>query len=303
MPWQRPYQCYHAFNWKTLTEYRGINRIMLPFGQYLTGPQLNQINKEMKEDFRFQKGIKWYPIVKFINDKKDISRAEVVEKFGEIEEPTKPCIFGRDNIWNYGWNEGYFKQRNRMMYYEVADIKYFKNSRGETLPSRLGDEAVLSSVKPNDVINGYVGRSGVKVDWDYAGVPCYIPAIDTVAINRHQTSQEFVYSTVFHELAHSTGAAKRLNRQGVTRVGVKPEEKKDVYAKEECIAEIAASLLCADCDVYSFQTSECREYENNLAYVSNWKKRIKDWGSSFIYIVSQAEQAYNYIMGEGSEDD
>ena len=57
MPWQRPYKRYNAFNWSTGTPYRGINRIMLDFGEYLTANQLNQYNKEHNEDFRFQKGI------------------------------------------------------------------------------------------------------------------------------------------------------------------------------------------------------------------------------------------------------
>ena len=34
------------------------------------------------------------------------------------------------------------------------------------------------------------------------------------------------------------------------------------------------------------------------AYVQSWKKRIKDWGKEFIYIVSQADKAFNYICGD-----
>ncbi len=36
MPWQKPYTQYNAFNYFTLKAYRGINRLILPFGEYLT---------------------------------------------------------------------------------------------------------------------------------------------------------------------------------------------------------------------------------------------------------------------------
>ena len=53
MPWQKPYTQYNAFNYFTLKAYRGINRLILPFGEYLTATQINEYNKKHNEDFRF----------------------------------------------------------------------------------------------------------------------------------------------------------------------------------------------------------------------------------------------------------
>lgn len=125
-------------------------------------------------------------------------------------------------------------------------------------------------------------------------VPCYIPILDKVEINPLSKTEDGYFSTLFHELAHSTGSKKRLNRDGVVKGGL-PKTKSD-YAVEECIAEITAHLCCSECNIQSFKTSGTAEYDNNIAYVQHWKQRIEDWGKEFMYIVSQADKAFSYIM-------
>ncbi|NTV47214.1 MAG: hypothetical protein HGB11_11990 [Chlorobiales bacterium] len=49
-----------------------------------------------------------------------------------------------------------------------------------------------------------------------------------------------MYSTLFHELAHSTGHQSRLLREGITRNwGFGSHE----YSEEELVAEMSASFL------------------------------------------------------------
>lgn len=292
--WQRPYQVMTPFNWLTMKPYRGFNRILLPMGEYLTKNQINQINKERGWDYRFQKGIKWWCVTFFKKDKKQVSESEVAEKFDDYS--SKDDYIGRDGVWTYFFSGGiFYKQRNVLQYYDVCDIKYLMNSKGEPFPSRIeGGEIEVTFRKPQEVFENYIDREAIFVDDKYSGIPCYIPALDQVCINPNYVSEEEYWSTVFHECAHSTGAENRLNR-----VGVAGQIKKgsDEYAAEECIAEICAGLCCSECGVYTFETSEHKAYENNLAYVQAYKKRIEDWGSKFIYIASQAEDAFNYIMG------
>lgn len=299
MPWQRPYERYNAFNYFSGATYRGINRLILPFGEYITRNQMNKYNKEKNEDYKFQKGIQWFPIVYFTEQKKDISKSEMEEKF-DVDWSDDGYV-GSDNIWNYYVFEGKgYKKRNVLKYYEVADRKWFKNSKGEMLPSRVeSGEVVIVHEEPKKVIDAYIERSGVEVVYDSADTPCYLPMLDKIELNPYIKDEEAWYSTAFHEFAHSTGAENRLNRKGVNYPkGIDNKEKKDLYAVEECIAEITASLLCAECGIYTMETSESKEYENNLAYVHVWKKRVQDWGKSFIYIVSQADKAFNYILGD-----
>lgn len=314
MPWQRPYERYNAFNYFTKQPYRGINRLLLPFGEYITKNQINQYNKDKgyieldekgrvksikPEAYRFQKGILWFPVVFFKKDVKSVSKDEIEEKFPDFKGGLAEYI-GREGIWTYyvDGNGVYFKVHNILRYYEVADRRFFKNANGECLPSRIeSGEMEIVKQDAKRVIDSYVKRSGINIIYDYAGTPCYIPMIDTVNLNPHIKSEDAWFSTAFHELAHSTGAKGRLNREGIT--GKDSGSKyTDTYAKEECIAEIAACLCCAETGVYSFETSGTSEYINNVAYVQSWKQRVKDWGKDFIYIVSQADKAFNYICGE-----
>ena len=68
----------------------------------------------------------------------------------------------------------------------------------------------------------------------------YRPSTDTVTMpprNRFSWSAEY-YSTLFHELAHATGHASRLNRPGITEQAAFGTE---TYSKEELVAEMTAA--------------------------------------------------------------
>lgn len=63
MPWQNPHTFGIAINWVSKKMYRGLNRMILPNGEYMTKNQLNKYNEEHGEDYKFQKGIEWFPVV------------------------------------------------------------------------------------------------------------------------------------------------------------------------------------------------------------------------------------------------
>lgn len=300
MPWQRPYERYNSFNYFSMQTYRGINRLLLPFGEYLTRKQINEYNKKHNEDFRFQKGIVWYPVVFFTVQEKKITKEELLENFPGADL-YKEGYVGTDKIWSYFIQNGEcLKKRNVLKYSDVAERTHFKNSKGEMLPSRLetGDVTLVLE-EPKSVFDTYVKREGIDLVTDSIGTPCYIPALDRVELNPHVKSEDYWYSTAFHEFAHSSGHLTRLNRKGVMYPeGITPKEKDNLYAVEECIAEITACLLCAECGIHSMETSGSKTYENNIAYVQSWKKQVKEWGKEFIYIVSQADKAFNFILGD-----
>lgn len=300
MPWQRPYERYNAFNYFTLNTYRGINRLLLPFGEYITRKQINEYNKTHNEDFKFQKGIVWYPVVFFTVQEKELSWEDIQKILLDIPYVTDGFL-ATDGIWNYVAISGrFFKKRNVLKYFEVADRVHFKNSKGEMLPSRLDTgDVTLVLEEPNRVIDEYIKREKIDVEYDSVGTPCYIPSLDRVELNPHVKSQDHWYSTAFHEFAHSSGSVNRLNRRSLTYPNdLKPSEKNNLYAIEECIAEITSCLLCAECGIYDMETSGSQAYDNNIAYVQAWKKQVLEWGKEFIYIVSQADKAFNFILGD-----
>lgn len=120
----------------------------------------------------------------------------------------------------------------------------------------------------------------------------YVPARDTVTLPFLESfdSTHGYYQTLFHELGHSTGHPRRLNRPNFRDgVVVRPGGKK--YAREELVAEISASYLCAHVGVEP-------DYQNVAAYLESWRRRISDDPGLLVHAASQAARAADWILGQ-----
>ncbi len=97
------------------------------------------------------------------------------------------------------------------------------------------------------------------------------------------------YTTFFHELIHSTGARKRLDREKGRKFGDKQ------YAFEELIAELGASFLSAEAGILHYT------FRNSVAYIKSWRKnllaQIKKDNKFFFRAASQAQRAVDYMLG------
>ena len=90
--------------------------------------------------------------------------------------------------------------------------------------------------------------------------------------------QEF-YSTMLHEMTHSTGAADRLNRKMGDRFG------DNDYAREELVAELTAALMGHK---MGFNT---KVQENNAAYLDSWLKALNEDPKFLISVLSDVSKA------------
>ena len=135
----------------------------------------------------------------------------------------------------------------------------------------------------------YLAREQIRVSH---GSPAYVPTLDLVrmpAVEEIASTDEY-YSTVFHELAHSTGHPHRLCRFGVDAGRFESQED---YSKEELVAEITSALLCHGCGVDS-QSS----IKNSAAYIQGWSRFIQEEGDAFLSAVNQAYKARAFILEE-----
>lgn len=294
VPWQNPHKFGVCINWVSKKMYRGINRILLPNGEYMTKNQLNKYNEEHGTDYKFQKGIVWYPVV-FYSESMSKLKPDEVEfplKDGEsYKSSSGATVIKKDGV--------YYKKYFILKYSLVAEINHFKDSNGNTLPRRIKDDGtgdlVITKEDPERVIQNYIKRSGVGYEEVDDGRSFYSPSRDLVHVNSKYAWSDAKYSVTFHELAHSTGHKERLDRVGVTMSDGFASTK---YSVEECIAEMASALLCQETGISDFVTSGTLAESNPIAYVQNWAKSIRDFGSKLPSICKQAEQAYLYILGE-----
>ncbi len=94
------------------------------------------------------------------------------------------------------------------------------------------------------------------------------------------------YSTVFHELGHSTGREGRLSRT----FGFSMSDPK--YAYEELVAEITSAILCNKAGVDTDDSAL-----NNAAYIQGWMRELKNDPKMFASSASKADVAAKYILG------
>lgn len=96
------------------------------------------------------------------------------------------------------------------------------------------------------------------------------------------TEETSFYSTLTHEMTHSTGTEKRLNR----KFGLFGD--KD-YAREELVAELTSALMCFMLGV----TSTIKE--ENVMYLKGWMDVIKEEPSYLMEILSDVMSAFSFI--------
>jgi antirestriction protein ArdC len=94
------------------------------------------------------------------------------------------------------------------------------------------------------------------------------------------------YSTLFHELVHSTGHASRLNRTFGARFG------DEHYSKEELVAEMGAAFLCAIAEIANEHTKR-----NTTAYIQSWISRLVEDNRLIVHAAVNAQRAVDCIIG------
>ena len=122
----------------------------------------------------------------------------------------------------------------------------------------------------------------------------YRPATDSVtmplrcAFDRAQG----YYSTLFHELTHATGHAKRLARPGFEKNHAAPFGS-DAYAREELVAELGAAFLCGEAGIEP-------DIPNSAAYIDSWRQRLSRDARLVVTAAQQAQRAADHILGRSA---
>ena len=140
------------------------------------------------------------------------------------------------------------------------------------------------------IIADYVRREGVHMEHVEGDRAFYRPATDSITLpllKQFKETAEY-YGTAFHEMVHSTGHAKRLNRLDATAFFGS-----EAYSKEELIAEIGSAALV---NRAGLETS--KSFRNSAAYVQNWLQALKNDKRFIVSAAGKAEKAVALIMGE-----
>lgn len=139
------------------------------------------------------------------------------------------------------------------------------------------------------VFGSYCDREGLSVA--HAGDRAYYsPKEDRIQLPPRDsfTSGEGYLATAYHEAAHSTGHAKRLDRKSLAEIS---HFGSHAYAREELVAEFTAAFLCGVAGV------SMPVIENQAAYLRSWSLKLREEPKLLIVCAAQAQKAADYVLG------
>lgn len=139
------------------------------------------------------------------------------------------------------------------------------------------------------IIKGYLSNGGPKLVKMAGDEASYQGLTDTVTLpldGQFLTAAKR-YDATFHECAHSTGHASRLNRQGITEFN---HFGSGEYAQEELVAQMTAAMLDGVCGIDT-------EIEQGADYIRGWLTALASDHKLVIKAAGQAQHAADLIRG------
>tara|TARA_R110002124_G_scaffold19175_5_gene77230 strand:+ start:158 stop:1072 length:915 start_codon:yes stop_codon:yes gene_type:complete len=278
IPWEKPWntaatapQSVHG------KAYRGFNSMWLGFVAARLGysdPRWITYNQAKKQGGTVRKGQKSQAVTLWMQSYNHQSSCPV-------KKSNQPC----KNISKAKCQRFMF-----MRYYSVFNVEQVDGLELKPLETgTLNDFDPIEAAM--EVVDDYREREGVSINWK-GDAAYYSPDLDEVTVPAMETfrSIESYYSTVFHELAHSTGHKSRLNRKDNKQV-VKFGD--PIYAQEELVAEITNAFVGGVTGV----TSEV-EADQRVAYIQSWLKALRNDTKMVVVAAGQAQKAADLILNK-----
>lgn len=260
--------------------YQGINVLLLSMsghvGEFITW------NQAKAEGGSIRKGAKSHPILFWSmihkeTDKLDENGEKVVKLIPVLKYYN---VFSLDDV------DGLEPKHQPEP--EVIRIPHWHSEPVEGIDAAAYDPAAES------IIVDYVTRCGtLSLEREGSSDRAYYsPALDEVVVpnvTQFAAVEEF-YSTLFHELGHSTGHVSRLNRfSGKDAAAAFGDES---YSREELVAEITAASILS---TLGMETGN--SFRNSAAYVKHWSEHIENDPMMFVSAAARAEKAVSLILG------
>src|SRR5467141_3480849 len=258
-PWRKPWRTELPCNLLSQKPYRGLNVFLLASQGYesrywLTFNQANKLGGHVKKGEHSSLVMFWH-----------IGQ----EKIRADGTKTQPFLLRYYRVFNLCQTEG------------IAD--------------KLGLDKATPRVASIEQCEAVVAGMPNAPRMEQSNQAWYRPSTDTVGMPARGlfNSSEEYYSTLFHELTHSTGHASRVGREGIEQLNTFGSES---YSREELIAEMGAAMLCGVSGIAP------ATLENSAAYLKTWIERLKSDSRLLVSAASAAQKAADYIRGESAKD-
>ena len=276
-------------NYASKKPYRGINRLLLQerigFAGAFRNPYFLTFKQIKKHKGTLKKGAKGYEVIYY-----SIRYVVPADKnSGRKAYSSTNAQKVLDFLDKYKLSEDIVGRIPMIRYYNVyngADIENIDFKLEELQIGRAVPDSATENRAAQLIVENYPNPPVIKHEGNQA---YYNPASDYIKLPKQEqfdTVNDY-YRTLFHELTHSTGHNKRLNR------GIHLMLEKDDYAKEELVAEFGAVFLSAWAGIMWYNN------KNHAAYLKGWNSAIKEAQNDNKFLMraaSLAQQATDYIL-------
>ena len=259
VPWQKPWSGTHsgAYNRISNKPYSLLNQMILKHdGEYATFKQWSDLGGKIRK-----------------GEKSEVVTFWKIQPYEEENENGEKVI----------------KQIPLLRYYNVFHISQVDGVE----PKKQLKISDLEPIEEAEKIKTeYMNRERLKIFEKVTNDAFYLPIQDYIQVpckEQYQDIGEF-YSTLFHEMIHSTGHKSRLNRpdmQGIVRHG------SEKYSKEELTAELGSAMII---NILGIETE--KSFKNSSGYIQDWLQVLKNDNKFIVSASSRAEKAVKYILNE-----
>lgn len=270
VPWHRPWSNHEVpKNLVTKKEYRGINVFMLSamgFGSpfWASFKQVKELGGSVKKDQHGCPVVFW----KWIEKKEETEDGDIT-----------------------------IKRIPYLRYYTVFNIEQTEDIDEKKIPALA---VRYNNIERIEACEGTVANMPKRPQIVHREQRAYYqPVKDIVNLPKLESfdGAEEYYSTLFHELVHSTGHQTRLNRKGVNGTEGEWSVFGSVpYAKEELVAELGAAFLCG------YSQIENKTIDNSASYIDSWLSKLRKDKTLIVHAAAQAQRAVDFIRGEHHEE-
>ena len=276
-------------NFDSKKPYRGVNLLLLQerigFAGAFRNPYFLTFNQIKKHGGKLKKGTRGYEVVYYSiryivpADKNTGRKAysstnahkviDFIDKHKLSEDiVTRIPMIRYYNVYNGASIEG-------------IDFQLDKLQIGRAVPDTASENQAAALIVEN-----YPNPPAIKHEGNQA---YYSPSGDYVKMPKKEQFDSIndYYRTLFHELTHSTGHEKRLDR------GINLMLEKEDYAKEELVAEFGAVFLSAWAGIMWYNN------KNHASYLKGWNSAIKEAENDNKFLMraaSLAQAATDYIL-------
>ncbi len=239
LPWRKSWKYGIPQNYISKKTYRGLNYLNLCFEDFPSQYYLTYLQCKSKEGSVI-KGAKGKSIIYW-----------KILDFEEGDNTRKVPFLRLSNVFN------------------LSQTTLYKEDEGIGAAPLPTPQVIIDNMENIPTIKHNFNRCYYNPIDDYISIP---------PISDFESEEEY-YSSLFHELAHSTGHKTRLDRFS-SNINT---------AEEELVAELTASYLCAVSGISN-------TLDNQVAYINGWMSELSSDNTFILRASNKAKLATEYLL-------